>query len=60
MLAAPQQLATIILIWLKKMVVCSLSHPALTLCLYFSVFVQATVDGGSETEELYAAHVALR
>ncbi|KAJ7938565.1 hypothetical protein B0H13DRAFT_2301600 [Mycena leptocephala] len=25
-----------------------------------AVFVQATVDGGSETGELYAAHVALR
>ncbi|KAK6974143.1 hypothetical protein R3P38DRAFT_2668504 [Favolaschia claudopus] len=25
-----------------------------------SVFVQATVDGGSETGELYAAHIALR
>jgi hypothetical protein len=26
----------------------------------YSVFVQATVDGGSETGELYAAHLALR
>jgi hypothetical protein len=30
-------------------------------CALFSqVFVQATVDGGSETGELYAAHVAMR
>lgn len=27
---------------------------------FMLVFVQATVDGGSETGELYAAHIALR
>ncbi|KAJ7251091.1 hypothetical protein C8J57DRAFT_1520961 [Mycena rebaudengoi] len=38
----------------------TVGHYYLDLVEENGVFVQATVDGGSETGELYAAHVALR
>ncbi|KAF7338929.1 hypothetical protein MVEN_01969000 [Mycena venus] len=38
----------------------TVGHYYLDLVEQHGVFVQATVDGGSETGELYAAHVALR
>ncbi|KAJ6580235.1 hypothetical protein B0H10DRAFT_1962623 [Mycena sp. CBHHK59/15] len=38
----------------------TVGHYYLDLVAENGVFVQATVDGGSETGELYAAHVALR
>ncbi|KAJ7349578.1 hypothetical protein DFH08DRAFT_696351, partial [Mycena albidolilacea] len=38
----------------------TVGHYYLDLVEEHGVFVQATVDGGSETGELYAAHVALR
>ncbi|KAJ7655913.1 hypothetical protein B0H17DRAFT_956234, partial [Mycena rosella] len=38
----------------------TVGHYYLDLVKKHGVFVQATVDGGSETGELYAAHIALR
>ncbi|KAJ7263852.1 hypothetical protein C8J57DRAFT_1436287 [Mycena rebaudengoi] len=38
----------------------TVGHYYLDLVEEYGVFVQATVDGGSETGELYAAHLALR
>ncbi|KAJ7769565.1 hypothetical protein DFH07DRAFT_735988, partial [Mycena maculata] len=38
----------------------TMGHYYLDLVEKNGVFLQATVDGGSETGELYAAHIALR